>query len=318
MASGRGQSLTPLSKAQEVADVGMWDGLLSGACAAIPSTVAVWYGTNYSPSFAKYTNWQSRTALVIMPPLFMFAMASEQKITHRMREMADEKEHSTNVSKWAEDLHMKEEEMKQSRDLLVFDSKSREQINVKKFTGTNEERERQLSEIYKTSVENSGIRIIEGDKLGLHHKFANFWQENPFKILIAMSVPTVGIIFKTRSSQSHLQLQSMVMHTRVLGQSSVIFMLLTLVGFKGYMDINGKFVTEMDAQSRVEDMKSARLELLERLQQDKDNNEYLENLKKRAKKEREAEKEAKKLQQKLVKSRKLNEEQAQKIVAKNE
>lgn len=53
MASGRGQSLTPINRAEEVADIGMWDGLFSGACVALPSSVAVWYGTKYSPRFAK-------------------------------------------------------------------------------------------------------------------------------------------------------------------------------------------------------------------------------------------------------------------------
>ena len=53
MATGRGQSLTPIDRADEVADIGMWDGILSGVCAAIPSSVGVWYGMKYSSKFAK-------------------------------------------------------------------------------------------------------------------------------------------------------------------------------------------------------------------------------------------------------------------------
>lgn len=46
----------------------------------------------------KVTNAQSRTAIVIMPPLFIFAVTSEQKLTHRMHEVASENEHNIEVS----------------------------------------------------------------------------------------------------------------------------------------------------------------------------------------------------------------------------
>jgi len=330
MASGRGQSLTPRDRADEVAGIGMWDGLFSGFCTAIPSTVAVWYGMHYSPSFAKYTNWQSRTALVIMPPLFMFGISSEQKIAHRMREMAEEKSYSSDVTEWAEEQQRKKEELKQHRNLLnqdvhrrkastsLLSQTSQDVINLEKDENQNTkkvlteaERERQLGELYRKSVENSGIRIVPGNSLGLHHRIANFWQENPFKILIALSVPTVGIIFKSRSSQSHLQFQSMVMHTRVMGQFSVILMLLSLMGFKGYMDANGKFVTEEDAQSRVEDMKIARFELLDRLKHDRDNVDYIENLKIRARKERSEQKELKRKAKQAKKKEKRKDKAAE-------
>ena len=76
-------------------------------------------------------------------------------------------------------------------------------------------------------------------------------------------------IFKGRSGQEHLQLQMKVMHTRVMGQFAVISMLLTLMGFKEYMDRSGKFVTEADVQARVAQMQQSRAELLLRLQRDR-------------------------------------------------
>ena len=79
-------------------------------------------------------------------------------------------------------------------------------------------------------------------------------QENPFKILCAIGVPTVFYIFKGREGQQHLQLQMKLMHTRVFGQFAVISMLLSLMGFKEYMDRNGKYITEADVQSRVAEM----------------------------------------------------------------
>jgi hypothetical protein len=55
------------------------------------------------------------------------------------------------------------------------------------------------------------------------------------------------------------------MHTRVYGQFAVITMLLTIMGFKSYMDSNGKFITEQEAQSRIEEMERMRLELMDRI-----------------------------------------------------
>jgi len=60
-----------------------------------------------------------------------------------------------------------------------------------------------------------------------------------------------------------------LMHTRVFGQFAVITMLLSLMGFKEYMDRSGKFVTETDVQARVAQMQQSRAELLNRLQRDR-------------------------------------------------
>lgn len=84
-----------------------------------------------------------------------------------------------------------------------------------------------------------------------------------------VSVPTVLYIFKGRAGQEHLQWQMKVMHTRVFGQFAVISMLLTLMGFKEYMDRNGKYITEADVQARVAQMQESRAELLMRLQRDR-------------------------------------------------
>lgn len=289
-------SLNPSSRLDEVADVGLWDGLMSGFCAAIPSGLGVWYGSTRSPTFMKLTNYSSRTALFIMPPLFTFALSSEQKITQRMREMAEEKDHTNRVSEWAEDQEQQQLIKRQAEIRKTNTKRYYEQMKGADGTTSisSEERERQLAEIYRLSVEQSGVRIVPGDRLGVHHRIANFWQENPFKVLTAVSVPTIFYIFKGKSTQAHLQLQSMIMHTRVYGQFSVIIMLLSLMGFKGYMDVYGKFVTEMDAQKQVDAIKVARQSLLDRLEMDKENEVRIKKLKKRAKEEMEEEKAMKK------------------------
>merc|ERR1740136_479363 len=80
--------------------------------------------------------------------------------------------------------------------------------------------DRQLHALYRKSVEESGVRIVPGDSLSIHHLVANFWQENPFKILAGLGIPTVLYIFKGKN-KTNMQLQSKLMHTRVYGQFAV-------------------------------------------------------------------------------------------------
>ncbi len=49
--------------------------------------------------------------------------------------------------------------------------------------GYDEDQENALVEKFRESVVNSGVRVVPGHSLGVHHQIANFWQENPFKIL---------------------------------------------------------------------------------------------------------------------------------------
>ena len=64
-------------------------------------------------------------------------------------------------------------------------------------------------------------------------------------------------------------MQSKLMHTRVFGQFAVISMLLGLMGFKTYMDNSGKYITQLEADYRVEEMKEMRADLLKRIAFDK-------------------------------------------------
>ena len=44
----------------------------------------------------------------------------------------------------------------------------------------NEEKEREIAEKFRESVVNSGVRVIPGSALGVHHRLANFWQVREF------------------------------------------------------------------------------------------------------------------------------------------
>jgi hypothetical protein len=89
-------SLTPENRRDEVAASAMNDGMINGALMFVPSLAGLWLAMK-NPTFRKVTNGQSRTAIAIMPPLFILAVTGEQKLTHRMQEMASESEHNLEV-----------------------------------------------------------------------------------------------------------------------------------------------------------------------------------------------------------------------------
>ena len=161
-------SLTPQYRSEEATDAAMTDGLIAGGITLIPSSAAVWAAT-HSPKFMKSTNYQSRTALVVMPALFMFAFSSESKLMNKMNEIASESEHSKNMAEWSQ--KQQEEKLRNSSHITT------------KYPSNTSSAEIQLKELYKKSVEESGVRIVPGDTLGPHHVFSNFWQEHPFKLL---------------------------------------------------------------------------------------------------------------------------------------
>lgn len=208
-----------------------------------------------NPRFFKATNWQSRTALAIMPALFVFGWTSERKLEHTMKQMAEESE--TSVAHQELARKHKDEELKKVRDSI------RQSMNA-------DETEASVNDLYKKAMGIETVRVVPGEKLGYHHQFANFWQENPFKMLAGISVPTVLYIFKGKAGQQHLPFQLKVMHTRVFGQFAVIGMLLTLMGFKGWMDSEGKFITEIEAAEKIHDVSMARELLLKRVAHDRE------------------------------------------------
>ena len=244
----RGRSLNPASRSEEVVQSAWRDGAIGAMCALVPAGVGVWYGMKYSDWFRRSTNNQSRTALVIMPALAVFSLVSERKVEQMKREIANNMEHKEKMFEWAQ----------QERD-------RRRQARANSSDRSEEEH---LSEIYRKTVLDSGFRIVPGNTLGVHHKIANFWQENPFKVLAGIGIPSILYIFKGRSEKAHLQVQSMIMHTRVFGQGLVIMSLLGIMGFKAYMDHEGKFITEADAEKRVEDMEDAHENFLMKLEQE--------------------------------------------------
>lgn len=272
-------SLNPQHRAEETSVAAFQDGLLSGALALVPAGAAVALATRNYPSFARSTNWQSRTALVIMPALFAFALTSESKLSQRMRDMAEEADHARATVEWTE------RQRERRRELRGEDggaSGGGGGTLARKPSRSKEEADRQLTDLYRKGVEESGVRIVPGDALGVHHRLSNFLMENPFKVLAGVGVPTVLYIFKGRNDKGHLQMQSKLMHTRIFGQFAVIGMLLSLMGFKSYMDSNGQFITEFEAERKVDEMHIMKERLMEQLKRDRSKMEERERVLSRA------------------------------------
>lgn len=264
-------SLTPQEQAEITVSSAVKEGAISGVLMASPAGAGLYTALNFSPSFVKATNWQSRTALVIMPCLFAFAAGAESKLVHRMKEMASEAEHSKSMAEWTKNNQLEEhkQSLKKMPTQRILAQPGMDGIKYNGGGVDSEDVEKKVLKQFRESVLNSGVRVVSGESLGVHYQIANFWQENPFKILTAVGVPTVLYIFKGRAGQDHLQFQMKLMHTRVFGQFAVLSLLLSLMGFKEYMDRSGKYITEADVQSRVGQMQQNRAELLMRLQRDK-------------------------------------------------
>lgn len=202
-----------------------------------------------------------------MPPLFAFAAGAENKLVHSMKEKASERDHSKAMAAWSQqtELAKHREQLQRMSTQKILSQPGMEGSAVVK----DDAHEKKIAEKFRESVVDSGVRVVSGESLGVHHQAANFFQENPFKLLAAIGVPTVYYIFKGKEGQKHLPTQLKIMHTRVFGQFAVLSMLLTLMGFKEYMDRSGKFITEDDVQARIGQMQQSRQELIMRLQRDK-------------------------------------------------
>lgn len=123
-----------------------------------------------------------------MPPLFAFAAAAENKLVHSIHDMASRTEHSKQMAEWSaqRELHEHRKKLqKMTTQKILSQPGMRSDGNLKQ---SNEEHEKEIEAKFRESVLNSGVRVVSGNSLGMHHTIANFWQENPFKILGAIGV----------------------------------------------------------------------------------------------------------------------------------
>ena len=239
-------SLTPHTRNQEAATEARNEGLVNGALALVASSAGVALAMK-RPGFLQRTNVQSRTALAIMPALFVFGFTAENKLQNKMHQIAHESRHSNETVKWAE-----------------------EQMAIQKQQRQNLNDTMHLTSLYQKSVEESGVCIIPGDKLGIHHKMANYAAENPIKVLAGAAIPAVAGILYGNAGKQHLEFSVALLHTRVFGQFTTLALLLGVMGFKEFMDANGRFITQAEADARVEEMHQVRASLMARLHHERE------------------------------------------------
>ena len=134
----------------------------------------------YSPKFVKATNWQSRTAMVIMPPFFAFVAGAEHNLVHNMQKMASTAEHTKQMADWSQqhelDEHRKHLQRMTTQKILGLPGMTADGDISKRSDADFENR---IQAKFRESVVNSGVRVVPGESLGFHHKIANFWQEKP-------------------------------------------------------------------------------------------------------------------------------------------
>jgi len=198
-----------------------------------------------------------------------------------MEEMAEEAHHAKDLQKW-------QDNNEQERQPKMFGYVRGKEDDHR--ASEIRDQELQMTNMYRNSIENSGVRIVPGASLSPHHVACNFIQEHPFKLLTVVGVPSVAYIFYGKNHQQHLQVQQQIMHTRVIGQFTVIALLLTFMGFKTYMDMYGKFITEAEMDLRVKDMQIAREHFMETIQKGDEREEHIKELKKHLQEEKAKEK----------------------------
>ena len=112
--------------------------------------------------------------MVVMPALFAFAFTSENRMVHRMREVANETEHALQTVEWADREH---------RRRLT-------QRGASPSDHAKQQKEESLKALYRQAIHDSAVRIVPGTTLGPHHQVANYIQENPFKLLATVGIPS--------------------------------------------------------------------------------------------------------------------------------
>eukprot|EP00536_Pseudo-nitzschia_multiseries_P002782 jgi/Psemu1/301564/fgenesh1_kg.38_\ len=124
----------------------------------------------------------------------------------------------------------------------------------------------QLRQLYRQSILDTGVRLVDTPTLSTYQSTANFVQANPFKCIAAIGMPSVAYIFHGQGGKDGVveSFQMRLLHTRVFGQFAVICTLLSVMSLKEVMDRYGRYVTEDDIESRIQEMEATRTQLMTR------------------------------------------------------
>ena len=124
-----------------------------------------------------------------------------------------------------------------------------------------------LHDLYRESILQSGVRLVDTPTLSFYQNSANFVQSNPFKCIAAIGMPAVAYIYYGQGGKPGGPAESFqmrILHTRVFGQFAVICTLIGVMSLKEIMDRYGRYITEDDIEARIQEMESTRTTLMTR------------------------------------------------------
>ena len=243
MSQVNGQSYSPQSAQEGVTAEAKKEGFRISAMTLPFSAAATYFAAiRKSGPLHKFTNVSSRTALVIMPPFFAFALASEMSIVHQK------------VSEEASDEHTR---FKPANSLnpphsasLRYASQKVNMVSIMKSQEPKITVEQSAASPIPTTIGNkftdldgNNWRVVDGD-LRLHHKVINFAAAHPFKTLVGAGAPVVGSIFyyqqqQAKSAAYKLKFSQKVMHARVFGQFFALSLLVSVMGVRELVEYSG-------------------------------------------------------------------------------
>ena len=115
------------------------------------------------------------------------------------------------------------------------------------FFMANEKQQWGYSNSAKSAAEKEAIM----SKMPTYQRVLNWGYDNPFQVIAMGGVPLVGAILKQQMAVKHLKMSQRIMHSRIYGQAGIITILLVTMGFRNYMDKNGRF-PEPEALAKFE------------------------------------------------------------------
>lgn len=239
-----GASLNPQSSYTGIRNNAMFHATMNAALTFIPSCMAVKYWMT-KPGFVARTNASSRTAIAIMPAVFCWALSAELGVIQGRR---DDGNRNALVQR-----HGTQSPATQSPAAANAAGSNGKLPPPPKLDILP------ASQLYKAET-GDNVRIVP--KLSLFMNMSNFLMDYPFRIMCGLGAPLVGTIFYWQMGQKHITTAQKVMHTRVIGQFSVLSILLSLMAWKSHMDNSGRFVSEEEATEMLADEHYRKLEML--------------------------------------------------------
>ncbi|RHY50381.1 hypothetical protein DYB37_005169 [Aphanomyces astaci] len=92
-----------------------------------------------------------------------------------------------------------------------------------------------------TASPSSPATAGKSHSLPLHHHFANYLLDYPFRTLAMTATPLVGAIYLHQSRNNNIQFSQKIMHTRIYGQGTCVVLLLSTMAMYDFMSRRGRY-----------------------------------------------------------------------------